>query len=116
MNALLLALPLLVQDAPQQTVPERAAELAQTLIDAEFTSGMVIGTLTEEGKWTQGFGTLGPDTDAVPDAKTLYEIGSISKVFTGILLADAVQRGLVELEVGGERLGRARSRPTRARR
>lgn len=33
-----------------------------------------------------------------PDARTFYEIGSISKVLTGVLLADAVARGEVTLE------------------
>jgi CubicO group peptidase (beta-lactamase class C family) len=35
---------------------------------------------------------------AIPDGDTMYEIGSISKVFTGLLLADAVQRGAVALD------------------
>jgi CubicO group peptidase (beta-lactamase class C family) len=32
------------------------------------------------------------------DAETIFEIGSITKVFTGTLLADAVERGLVRLD------------------
>jgi CubicO group peptidase (beta-lactamase class C family) len=42
--------------------------------------------------------------DRRPDGNTVYEIGSISKVFTGILLADAVHRGEVGLEQSLETL------------
>ncbi len=44
-------------------------------------------------------GTRGaPGNDEAPDADTLFEIGSISKTFTALLLADAVVRGEVGLD------------------
>ena len=36
--------------------------------------------------------------DAAYDGRTLFEIGSITKVFTGILLAEMAERGEVRLE------------------
>lgn len=65
-------------------------------LDAEVVNGVVIG-LYEGGKLEiYGFGK-GPD-GAVPNGKTLYEIGSITKVYTSLLLADAVQRREVTLD------------------
>ncbi|MFX1678874.1 serine hydrolase [Mitsuaria sp. CC2] len=41
-----------------------------------------------------GASALGP----VPDPRTLFELGSITKTFTALLLADAVTRGLIKLD------------------
>jgi len=101
MHALLFALPLLVPlpvQGAEPTFEQRVDEVAQGLVDAQFTPGLVVGVIHDRKTWVKGYGTIAPDSQVVPDGKTLYEIGSISKVFTGILLADAVQRRLVELE------------------
>ncbi|MEZ4742826.1 MAG: serine hydrolase [Bdellovibrionota bacterium] len=53
---------------------------------------------TENGSkqiWTKGTAELGQPTP--PNENTIFEIGSISKVFTGILLADLVLDGTVSL-------------------
>ncbi len=79
--------------------PHRAAVAAQVkpFIDAEIVSGLVVG-LYEGGKLEiYGFGK-GPDGVGTPDGKTLYELGSITKVYTSLLLADAVQRREVTLD------------------
>jgi CubicO group peptidase (beta-lactamase class C family) len=55
--------------------------------------GIVIGVLEADG--TRRVITVG---DAPYDGRTLFEIGSITKVFTGILLAEMAERGEVRLE------------------
>lgn len=76
---------------------ERIRNRAQKLVDEHAVLGMVTGivdgnrvTKIEVGQTSVG----GP----APNGKTIFEIGSISKVFTGILLADAVERGEVTLD------------------
>ena len=44
------------------------------------------------------FAGLGAEDGAVPTPQTPYELGSITKTFTGMLLADAVQRGEMAFE------------------
>jgi CubicO group peptidase (beta-lactamase class C family) len=44
------------------------------------------------------FAGLGEEDDAVPTPQTRYELGSITKTFTGMLLADAVTRQEMTLE------------------
>jgi CubicO group peptidase (beta-lactamase class C family) len=74
----------------------KVAALIQPLIDAEYATGIVIG-LYEGGRTeVYGFGK-GPGNRA-PDASTLFEIGSITKVFTALMLADSVQRGELTLD------------------
>lgn len=78
--------------------PHRAAVAAQVqpFVDAELVNGLVIG-LYDAGKLEiYGFGT-GPEGKR-PDGTTLYELGSVTKVYTSLLLADAVQRREVQLD------------------
>lgn len=72
--------------------------VARRHLAADFSVGFVLGALRDGKTWVRGYGTLGPDADEAPSASTVYEIGSITKVFTGILLAEAVRRGEVKLE------------------
>ena len=63
-------------------------------IDAyEKSVGMVVGFLDGNESIIVGYGAFSDSDDRVPDGNTLYEIGSISKVFTATLLADMVRRG-----------------------
>lgn len=65
-------------------------------IDAEVVSGLVVA-LYDAGKTeVYGFGR-GPN-NAPPDGTTLFELGPLTKIYTAILLADAVQRREVELD------------------
>lgn len=60
---------------------------------------VVVAVTTPAGRRTWGFGSFdrgGPH--ARPDSETLYEIGSITKTFTGTLLADLVRNGTVALD------------------
>jgi CubicO group peptidase (beta-lactamase class C family) len=59
---------------------------------AEDVTSLSIGVVGPSGKATYAFGKDGPD------ARTLYEIGSITKVFTSVLLADLAVRKIVTLD------------------
>jgi D-alanyl-D-alanine-carboxypeptidase/D-alanyl-D-alanine-endopeptidase len=60
--------------------------------------GIVVGTLDESGRHVTGYGKVAKDRSQAPDGDTVYEIGSITKVFTSLLLADMVERGEVKLD------------------
>lgn len=70
--------------------------LIQPLIAKGAIPGVAIGIL-EDGK-TQVFGYGKGASDKLPDASTVYEIGSITKTFTTTALAEMVQRKMVALE------------------
>jgi serine-type D-Ala-D-Ala carboxypeptidase/endopeptidase len=58
--------------------------------------GIVVGVIDASGRRVVSHGTF--DNDGRPvTGETLFEIGSASKVFTSLLLADAVARGEVSL-------------------
>lgn len=72
-----------------------AAQLAP-YIEGELAWGVVIG-LYDAGKTEiYGFGK-GPGGKQ-PDGKTLFDLGTLTKVYTGLLLAEAVQRKEVDLD------------------
>lgn len=78
--------------------------LAQPLIDGRLVPGLAVGIYEEGRVETYGFGAMSTQNLAAPDANTIYEIGSVSKVFTGLLLAEAITRGEVELDTPLSRL------------
>jgi len=58
----------------------------------------VIVGINEKGKrWIFPFGKKSFSDPVIPDQNTVYEIGSISKTFTAILLADMYQKGYLDI-------------------
>ena len=66
---------------------------------ASGTALSVRGALVQGGDITEfSFGRLAPDGGAAPDGDSAYQIGSITKVFTHLLLAEMVARGKLRYE------------------
>ncbi|WP_208427330.1 MULTISPECIES: serine hydrolase domain-containing protein [Salinibacter] len=68
--------------------------IGQALV-ANHPGGAVIGLLRGDTTAVHAFGAV-DSTGQIPTARTLFEIGSITKTVTGLLLADAIERGEVE--------------------
>jgi serine-type D-Ala-D-Ala carboxypeptidase/endopeptidase len=60
--------------------------------------GIVVGMLEPGGRRVVPYGKLAAGDARTLDGDTVFEIGSITKVFTNLLLADMVQRGEVGLD------------------
>lgn len=71
--------------------------LVQPYLDSEILNAVSIGIAQGGKSRSRHFGQLSSRSPKEPTDRTVYEIGSISKVFTGILLAHAVETGRVEL-------------------
>ncbi len=85
-------------DSLARNLEDRIDALASRRIDEGVSVGLVIGFGKAEAFDIRGYGRVSLESDAVPDARTIYEIGSVTKTFTGVLFADAAARGLVALE------------------
>ncbi|HYR28260.1 MAG TPA: serine hydrolase, partial [Thermoanaerobaculia bacterium] len=101
MKRLLLAL-LVCAALPSHAALPTNAEIKKILaerIDAQHQSvGIVVGVLEADGtRRVVGHGTFAAGDKRAVDGDTLFEIGSATKVFTALLLADAVARGEVAL-------------------
>jgi CubicO group peptidase (beta-lactamase class C family) len=69
----------------------------QPYISLEVTTGVSIGIFKNGRMYFYGYGETQKGNKKLPNNKTIFEIGSISKTFTAILLADAVNKGLMKL-------------------
>lgn len=65
---------------------------------AKRSGGMAIAVVTADKVEFYHTGTFSADDPRPIGPDTLFEIGSVTKVFTAILLADAIERGLVKLD------------------
>jgi CubicO group peptidase (beta-lactamase class C family) len=93
----LLALLLFAVQAVAAGSDEVVLNLLKERVDNGYSVGMAVGVLNSDevkficyGKTSSGGAAVGENT--------IFEIGSISKVFTSLLLADAVERGEVKYD------------------
>ena len=74
--------------------------LVTPYVASEIAVGMVVGIYhgETEKEILAGYGRVDLTKDEKPDERTVYEIGSISKAFTGVLLATLAEERKVELD------------------
>jgi serine-type D-Ala-D-Ala carboxypeptidase/endopeptidase len=60
--------------------------------------GIVVGVIEPNGRRVVAYGNLANGDPRTLDADTIFEIGSVSKVFTSLVLADMVNRKEVTLD------------------
>ncbi|XAM00261.1 serine hydrolase [Phycisphaeraceae bacterium D3-23] len=77
---------------------DRVDALAAPYVEGNYIVGMSVGLLVDGEVYTYHYGTTRAGEDSAPDDRTLYEIGSISKTFTGLLLARGVVEGDWQLD------------------
>lgn len=81
-----------------ESIPEDIRQTIRYRVDHGHNAGIVVGVVTPSGTEYCSYGkTAGLVSQAV-DENTVFEIGSITKVFTSLLLADMVERAEVSLD------------------
>lgn len=66
---------------------EETSKILSPLVEG-VSGGLVVGFTNGQQHRVYGFGKLSNAKNSTPDEKTIFEIGSITKVFTSLLLAD----------------------------
>src|SRR5262247_2039458 len=78
------------------------AEIREILVrridDQRQAVGIVVGVIEPKGRRVVAYGNLAKGDPRTLDGDTIFEIGSVSKVFTSLLLADMVRRNEVALD------------------
>lgn len=93
----LLLLPATIALA-QTKVPDDVVAAVKSRVDKGIHFSIVVGVVDASGTAYYSYGLKSEKNKEAVDEHTVYEIGSISKTFTGILLADAVLKGKMKLD------------------
>ena len=84
--------------ARAEVTDEEVRSILQDRIDrAKRGVGIVVGLVDDKGVRVINYGKAGEDSKQTLDGNSVFEIGSVTKVFTATLLADMVERGEVKL-------------------
>jgi CubicO group peptidase (beta-lactamase class C family) len=89
--------------APAETdqkdaLAEQVRAAVEPLLSAYGDAAVVVGVVSPEGPRFFGFGRVSDEFRVTPDEHTRFEIGSVTKVVIGLLLADMAERGEVLLD------------------
>lgn len=77
---------------------QRVGQMATNYLAKRSNGAVVIGVLQRGKTHWLGFGQVSATNTNAPDVDTLFEIGSVTKVFTGIALARMVNEGKLKLD------------------
>ena len=84
--------------APALDLRDKIDPLAAPLIEDGHVVGLVVGVFRNGETQILAYGETKKGSGEKPTGKTVYEIGSVTKAITGILLADMVRRGELKLD------------------
>jgi serine-type D-Ala-D-Ala carboxypeptidase/endopeptidase len=85
--------------APTILEDEAIRKMLSTRVDLQkHATGIVIGVIDSKGSHIISYGEMGLSDRRPVNGDTVFDIGSITKVFTALLLADMAQRGEVSLD------------------
>ncbi len=71
---------------------------AEPLVRSGYVPGVVLGVYRDGQEQFVALGAVSYDSDTRPDEHTLYETGSVGKLYTALLLAEADRRGELSLD------------------
>ncbi len=77
---------------------DQVDSLVQPLLDEHAFVGCVVGIVKDGKAHVYGYGETTKGDGKTPKGSTVYEIGSVTKAYTGVLLADAANAGVVKLD------------------
>ncbi|MEL6809869.1 MAG: serine hydrolase domain-containing protein [Bacteroidota bacterium] len=85
---------------PMEVDPIRLSmdKYADSLVKDPLIHGLSIGVYKDGKEYLAHYGELDPGKGNTPSNETIYEIASVSKTFTGTLVAKAVMEGLLDLD------------------
>src|SRR5580693_7045825 len=90
--------PNIFQQLPVPSTSEISEILIKRVDQLKQSAGIVVGIIEPKGRRIIAYGNLAIGDPRTLDGDTIFEIGSVTKVFTSLLLADMVNRKEVALD------------------
>lgn len=88
-----------LSDNPLKTHLDSVVQKAVTVyMNNKNVAGLSVGIFLNGQIYIYNYGEIKKGTGKLPGANTIFEIGSVTKTFTGILLANAVLEGKAKLD------------------
>lgn len=94
----LLALPAIAQEAAMPSDADIAKILGDRIGRDQANVGIAVAVIENGQTRFVSHGTIGVASDVPVDEHTIFEAGSITKVFTNLLLAQLVEAGRIDLD------------------
>ena len=86
-------------ESPSLPTNEEVSALLRQRIDVEKRGvSIVVGLVDANGSRVIPYGQTAREGGSAVDGRTIYEIGSVTKMFTDLVLADLLQKGEVKLD------------------
>src|SRR5512144_395207 len=100
----LLHAPGLAAQAPGPAVLQRVDSIASAEFAHDSVASLTIGVVTRQGLvWTKSYGFADMSTKRLANRESVYRIGSITKMFTAVMLQQLVAAGKIRLTDPAER-------------
>ena len=90
--------PNIFQPVPVLSTGEIREILVRRIDQQKQAAGVVVGVIEPDGRRVVAYGNVANGDPRPVDGDTIFEIGSVTKVFTSLLLADMVNRKEVTLD------------------
>jgi CubicO group peptidase (beta-lactamase class C family) len=84
--------------AKEPVIPEAVQASIRARVDYGYNAGIVVGMVNPHGETFFSYGRTRRPDGPTPGERTIFEIGSIGKVFTALVLTDMAERGEVALD------------------
>jgi serine-type D-Ala-D-Ala carboxypeptidase/endopeptidase len=72
--------------------------IASSISNSSIPVSIVVGVITPNGTQVSGYGNISRSNHTTVDGDTIFDIGSLTKLFVGVSLMDMVNQGLVKLD------------------
>lgn len=90
---------LLIQESliAQRLIPENVKANIRSRVDHDENMSIVVGLIDSSGTDFYSYGKMAASNPMTPNEFSIFEIGSITKVFTAIILINMVEQGEISL-------------------
>ncbi|HIG26493.1 MAG TPA: serine hydrolase [Verrucomicrobiales bacterium] len=92
-SGILLVTALGISHLPAAVISADIKATIQDRVDYAYNPGIIIGITDPDGRDIFTYGRTSYENGVTPDENTLFEIGSVTKIFTTTLLAEMANRG-----------------------